>query len=70
MMSQVCILELEQLSQEYQQKIQALNETSLYESELKTEVLNLQNSLQLIQQHFTESETMVSTNSVLRYSLL
>ena len=70
MMSQVCILELEQLSQEYQQKVQVLNETSLHESELKTEVLNLQNSLQLIQQHFTESETMVSTNSVLRYSLL
>jgi len=70
MMSQVRILELEQLSQEYQQKVQALDETSLHESELKTEVLNLQNNLQLIQQHLTESETMVSTMSVLRYSLL
>ena len=60
------ILELDQLSQEYQQKVQALNETSLHENELKTEVLNLQKNLQLIQQHFTESETMVSTNNVLK----
>jgi len=64
------ILELDQLSQEYQQKVQALNETSLHESELKTEVLNLQKNLQLLQQHFTESETMVHTNNIMHYALL
>ena len=52
-------IELDQLSLEYQQKVQILNNTSIHENELKVEVLNLQKNLQTTQQHFTESETEV-----------
>ena len=52
-------IELDQLSLEYQQKVQILNNTNIRENELKVEVLNLQRNLQTTQQHFTESETEV-----------
>ena len=51
--------ELDQLSLEHQRKVQILNDTSIRESGLKVEVLNLQKNLQITQQHFTESKTEV-----------
>ena len=52
-------VELDQLSLEYQQKVQLLNNTSIRENGLKIEVLKLQKNLQMTQQHFTETETEV-----------
>ena len=52
-------VELDQLSLEYQQKVQALNNTSACENNLKVEVLNFQKNLQITQQHLTELETEV-----------
>lgn len=57
----LCV-EFDQLSLECQQKVQALNNTSIRENKLKVEVLNLQKDLQITQQHFTESETEVYYN--------
>lgn len=55
----VFCIELDQLSLEYRQKVQILNNVNIRENELKVEVLNLQKNLQTTQQHFTESETEV-----------
>ena len=52
-------VELDQLSLDHQQKVQALNSTSVRENNLKVEVLNLQKNLQITQQHLTELETEV-----------
>lgn len=52
-------VELDQLSLECQQKVQALNNTSVRENNLKVEGLNLQKNLQITQQHLTELETEV-----------